>query len=75
MNFAQHFLDETHGSGYPEDGTQIVEQGNYLCIQTPEHPVYVYQLVHNGNVPHPSIARVNHNGRMYTLAWIEDDKW
>jgi hypothetical protein len=74
-NFIEHFLDESHGSGYPDESTRVVAQGDYLCFQTADHPVHVYQLVANGEPVHPAIAQMEHNGRMYKLAWIEDDKW
>jgi hypothetical protein len=74
-NFVEHFLDETHGSGYPDIPLTVTEQGDYLCVQTTNHPLYVYRLVGTEEHLHPSVARMEHNGNLYKLEWIEDEKW
>ncbi len=75
MNFAHHFLDEALGSGHPSHQVTLTEHGNYLCIQTEQHPLYVYQRIGSDEALHPSVACLEHNGQCYKLAWIEDDQW
>lgn len=75
MNFAKHFLDESLGSGHPDDGIRITEQGEYLCVQSSEHLVHVYQRVGTAEPVAASIAQMQHNGSTYKLAWIEDEQW
>ncbi len=58
----------------PHEGFKVVENGDYLCVQCWEHPVHVYKLVPPGKELHRSIARTEYNGRVYGLAWIEDEK-
>jgi hypothetical protein len=75
MNFTQHFLDETLGSSLPEPETQVMTSGDYLCVQTAEHPLHVYRRVTESETIHPSVAQMEHNGQTYKLAWIEDEQW
>lgn len=56
------------------DGKQISQQGNYLCVQYWNHPRHVYKLVSPGQNLHPHTSRVEHAGKLYGLAWIEEDK-
>ncbi len=74
MNFLHHFLDETNGSGYVDEGVSITENGSYLCIQCSEHPVHIYQLVESDEHVHPAVQQIEHNGRQYKLTWIEDSE-
>jgi hypothetical protein len=77
MNFVNHFFDESLGSGPPEEQMHVTEQGDYLCIQPSGHPLHVYQRIgeHEGLSLHPAVARLEHNGHTYKLAWIEDERW
>lgn len=58
----------------PNEGKQILENGDYLCVSYWEHPVHVYKLVSSDRQLHPFTARLEHEGKIYGLAWIEDDK-
>lgn len=66
-----HHFDE---SDDVDDGKKVVLNGDYLCIQYDEHPLHVYKRVAPGEEPHPFIARAEHDGQVYRLAWIEEDK-
>lgn len=52
----------------------MLQNGDYLCVQYWEHPVHVYKRVSPGKDLHPATARVEHDGALYGLAWIEEDK-
>ncbi len=56
------------------DGVNITENGDYLCIQYADHPLHVYRRVPPGKKLHPSIACAEHNGTLYSLDRIEDEK-
>lgn len=58
----------------PSEGVTIAENGEYLCVTFWEHPLHVYKVVSTDEAVHPSVARMEHNGKIYKLAWIEDDK-
>lgn len=65
--------------GYEErdarsDETQLSTSGDYLCIQHEDQPRYIYRRVPAGMEPHPLVSSKIHNGELYSLAWIEDDK-
>lgn len=75
MTFVEHFLDEALGSGQPHPEITITEMGEYLCVQSSEHPVHVYRVTDQAESVHPAITCMEHNGRVYKLAWIEDEKW
>lgn len=68
-------MDEALGSGYMLEGTHIIEQGNYLCIHEAGFPLHVYRLIEANEKIHPTVARLEHNGRSYRLELIEDEKW
>lgn len=75
MNFIEHFLDETLGSGSLTNEICMEQVGDYLRVQSSEHPVHIYRVTDATDPIHPAIARIEHNGRTYALAWIEDEKW
>ncbi|MCG8347738.1 MAG: hypothetical protein MI924_08160 [Chloroflexales bacterium] len=58
----------------PDEGKKVLQNGDYLCVQYWEHPVHVYKRVSPGKDLHPATARVEHDGALYGLAWIEEDK-
>lgn len=53
---------------------KITEHGSYLCVQYCDHPVHIYKLVEPDDKLHPAIERIGHNGNVYGLVAIEDDK-
>lgn len=76
MNFAQHFLDEAHGSGFiPDTSTTITANGEYLCVQNIHSSRYVYKVVNQTEEVHPAVEKIEHEGRLYRLEWIEDEQW
>jgi hypothetical protein len=58
----------------PTEGKQVLANGDYLCVKYWEHPIHVYKRVQSGQQLHPFTDRMEHNGQLYGLAWIEDDK-
>jgi hypothetical protein len=64
-------IDETRS---PYADMQVIEQGNYLCVQWSDHPVHVYKRVQPGERVHPFTERIEHNGRDYRLELIDDEK-
>lgn len=58
----------------PNEGKTVVQNGEYLCVQYWEHPIHVYKLVQPGKDLHPCTPRTEYEGKVYGLAWIEDDK-
>ena len=70
-------MDDAHG--YEErndlsDGTQITANGDFLCVQHDGHPRHIDRRVPTGAQPHPLVSRKEHDGALYSLAWIEDDE-
>ena len=70
-------MDDAHG--YEErndlsDGTQITANGDFLGVQHDGHPRHIYRRVPTGAQPHPLVSRKEHDGALYSLAWIEDDE-
>lgn len=59
---------------HPDEGKRVVQNGEYLCVQYWEHPLHVYKLVQPGRALHPNTPRTEHEGKVYGLVWIEDDK-
>jgi hypothetical protein len=53
---------------------KITQNGEYLRVQYCEHPVHIYKLLGANGDLHPCIERFDHNGNMYGLVAIEDDK-
>jgi len=56
------------------EGITVLENGEYLCVQEWEHPLFVYKLVSCEQELHPFTERRQYNGKIYGLAWIEDEK-
>lgn len=58
----------------PREGVKVIENGEYLCVQYWEHPAHIYKMVPAEKQLHPFTARTTYNGKIYALAWIEDEK-
>jgi hypothetical protein len=58
----------------PYAGRTIAENGEYLCIQWGDHPVYVYRRIRPGDHVHRYTDQVEHNGAGYQLERIVDEK-
>lgn len=52
----------------------ITENGDYLRVQYAEHPIHIYKRVDADAELHPCVGRIGHNGNVYGLVTIEDDK-
>ncbi|MGB9633617.1 MAG: hypothetical protein ACPL8I_09820 [Chloroflexaceae bacterium] len=48
--------------------------GEYLCVEHPDGPRYIYRRVQTGACPHPLISSMVYAGTVYGLVSIEDDK-
>lgn len=48
--------------------------GDYLCVEHPGGPRYIYRRVAADASPHPLTSRTVFAGTVYSLVTIEDDK-
>lgn len=69
-------MDDAYG--YEErvdggDGAQITMNGDLLCVQHEGQLRYIYRRVPAGVALHPLVSRKMYDGKLYSLAWIEDE--
>jgi hypothetical protein len=58
----------------PYDGMQVTEHGDFLCVQWSEHPPHIYRRIRPGDKVHRFTDRMEHDGKVYQLEYIEDEK-
>jgi len=59
----------------PDEGLKVEDLGTYLRVQYCEHPTHIYRLLQPGEEVSPYTPQIEHSGKVYRLAWTQDDKW
>lgn len=48
--------------------------GEYLCVELGDEPRQIYRRLAAGTRPHPLVGYRHHDGQLYSLAWVEDER-